>query len=190
MSAPHAAAGVSEVIERMDTTRLSQGEKIVGVTSGLLVLLSFFPLWAKYEFEADGFSDSQRYSAWSDAFNFLSKFAILLALTALVLVIVKAVGKKVELPVNSGLLYVGLAGLSTLLLLLLVITGPREIADIAGGDIDLLGLEQGFEVSRGIMLFVGLVLAAGATVGGYLHMQEEGTGTGPTAPPTAPPPAS
>jgi hypothetical protein len=171
----------------LDTSRLSQGEKIVAVCSGLLVLLSFFPLWAKYEFDFGVASDSERYSAWSDAFTFLSKLAILLALTALVFVIIRGVGKRVNLPM--GLIYVGLGGLTSLLLLILVITGPRDIAEIPGvGDIDLQGLEDAFEVSRGIMLFIGLALAIGMLVGGYLHMQNAPDETPVT--PTTPPPAS
>ena len=171
----------------MDTSRLSQGEKIVAICSGLLVLFSFFPLWAKYEYDFGSISDSERYSAWSDAFSFLSKLAILLALTALVLVIVRGVGKSVNLP--SGLLYVGLGGLCSVLMLVLVVIGPREIGEIPGvGEIDLQGLEQSFEVSRGIMLFIGLALAIGILVGGYLHMQSE-TDETPVVP-TTPPPAS
>ena len=170
----------------MDTSRLSQGEKIIAVCSGLLVLFSFFPLWAKYEFDFGVASDSERYSAWSDAFTFLSKLAILLALTALIFVILRGVGKTVSLPM--GLVYVGLGGLSSLLLLILVITGPRDIAEIPGvGDIDLQGLEDAFEVSRGIMLFIGLALAIGILVGGYLHMQGE---TDAPVTPTTPPPVS
>jgi hypothetical protein len=172
----------------LDTSRLSQGEKIAAVCSGLLVLLSFFPLWAKYEVEFGGVSDSERYSAWSDAFNFLSKLAILLALTVLVILVVKAVGKDIKLPVNTGLLYVVLGGLSSLLLLLLVITGPRDVTEIPGvSGVDLSGFEDAFEVSRGIMLFIGLVLALGILVGGYMHMQNS-----PEEPaaPTTPPPAS
>ena len=174
----------------MDTSRLSSGEKIVGVCSGLLVLLSFFPLWAKYEYDVAGFSDSERYNAWSDAYSFLMKLAILLALTALVLVIVRAVGKNVNLPVNAGLIYVVLGGLSTLLLLLMVITGPKDLGDLGvtgltSDQLDLL--DAGLEISRGIMLFIGTVIAAGILVGGYLHMQGETTGP---ATPTTPPPAS
>jgi hypothetical protein len=171
----------------LDTSRLSQGERIVAVCSGLLVLFSFFPLWAKYEFSAGTVSESDRFSAWSDAFNFLSKFAILLALAALIIVLVRGFGKDVRF--NTGLLYVILGGLSTALLLLLVITGPREIDELPGaGDIDLFGLEAGFEVSRGFMMFVGLALAAGILIGGYMHMQGE-TDAAPSSP-TTPPPAS
>jgi amino acid transporter len=185
MTASRAAAGVPEV-KILDTSRLSQGEKIVAICSGLLVLFSFFPLWAKYEYDFGGISDSERYSAWSDAFTFLSKLAILLALTVLVLVILRGVGKNLNLP--TGLIYVGLGGLTSLLMLLLVITGPREIGEIPGvGEIDLQGLEQSFEVSRGIMLFVGLALAIGMLIGGYLHMQSEADA--PVTPST-PPPAS
>jgi hypothetical protein len=172
----------------LDTSRLSQGERIVAISSGLLLILSFFPLWAKYEFDFGVASDSERYTVWSDAFNFTAKLAILLALTALVLVIVKAVGKNINLPFNSGLVYVALGGLSTLLLLLAVLTGPREIGDLPGaGDIDLQGFESSFEVSRGIMLFIGVIVAAGILVGGYLHMQ--GEADAPSTPST-PPPAS
>jgi len=178
----------------LDTSRLSQGEKIVAVSSGLLVLLSFFPLWAKYEYDVGAFSDSERYSAWSDAFSFLTKLAVLLALAALVLIIVRAVGKDVNLPVPAGLVYVALGGLTTLLLLIVVITGPKDLGDLGvtgltGAQLDLL--DAGFEISRGFMLFVGTALAAGILVGGYLHMQGETTGpSSPTTPPATPPPAS
>ena len=173
----------------MDTSRLSQGEKIAAVCSGLLVLFSLFPMWAKYEYDfGSGLSDSQSYSAWSDAFNFLSKLAILLALVVLVILIVKVVKGNINLPVSAGLVYVTLGGLCSLILLLLVITGPRDIGDIPGvPDIDLAGLEDAFEVSRGIMLFVGLALAIGILVGGYMHMQSE---TDEPIAPTTPPPAS
>ena len=166
----------------MDTSRLSQGEKIVAISSGLLVLLSFFPLWGKYEFPGGVLGGSERVSAWSNAFNFLSKLAILLALTALVLVILKALGTNLELPIGTGLTYVALGGLSTLLLVLLLIIGPREFG---------LGSVPGVEVSRGIMQFVGVVLGAGVLFGGYQHMQGETTGpSSPTTPPATPPPAS
>ena len=162
----------------MDTSRLSQGEKVVAVSSGLLVLFSFFPLWAKYEFGGA----TGRGSAWSEAFSFLSKLAILLALTALVLVVLKAVGTNLELPVGTGLVYVGLGGLSTLLLLLMLIQGPR--------DFGLSGVAAGYEVSRGPFLFAGLALAAGVLVGGYLHMQGETAAPTPGGEQTPPPPAS
>jgi hypothetical protein len=173
----------------LDLNRLSRGEQILGATAALLFLLSFFPLWAKYETSEEtfgAFASSERFSAWSSAFNFLMKLGLILALIALILVIVKATGglDNVQMPVPLGLVYLGLAGLTFLLMLLFVLIGPEESeAGINVGDL-------GIEVSRGPLLFVGALLGAAMAVGAFMHFQSEGgrTTTGPTRTTGAPPP--
>jgi hypothetical protein len=181
----------------LDLNRLSRGEQILGVCSALLFLLSFFPLWAKYEASEEAFgafATTQRFSAWSAAFNFLMKLGIILALIALVLIIVKAAGglDNVQMPAPLGLIYLGLAGLSFLLLLLFTLIGPEESE--AGVNVQ----DFGIEASRGPLLFVGVLLGAGMAVGAYLHFQQEGRATTvaprqpgpPPGPPPAPPPGA
>jgi hypothetical protein len=164
--------------------RLSRGEQILGISAALLFLLSFFPLWAKYETSAEAFGieSSQRFSAWSAAFNILMKLGLVLALVALVLVIAKSFGSldNVQMPAPLGLVYLGLAGLTFLLMLLFLVIGPEESeAGVNFGDI-------GFEVSRGPLLFVGVLLGAGMAFGAFMHFQGE-SGTTATGPPTRSP---
>jgi hypothetical protein len=179
------------VSNRMD--KLSRGERIVLIASAILVVTSIFPLWASYGASVRGGGvnqeSSESFTVWSDAYNFVPKLAILLGLVALGLAIARMVGAKLDLPASMGLIYVGLGGVATLLLLLTVLFGPREFG-LDDSGFEAFGVEASFDVSRGILLFVGLVLAAAIAVGGYLHMQEESgpaTATGPAIPP--PPPA-
>ena len=174
----------------MDLNRLSRGEQIFGVSAALLFLLSFFPLWAKYETSEEAFGQfatSESFSAWSSAFNFLMKLGLILALIGVIFVIAKAAGAldNVQMPVSLGLVYLGLAGLTFLIMLLFVLIGPEESeAGVNFGDL-------GVEVSRGILLFVGVVLGAGMLFGAFQHFQQEG-GTAaarPSPPPPGPPPA-
>ena len=176
--------------------RLSKGERIVAISSALLVLFSFFPLWAKYSFEGFGTTQSEGAEAWDpDAFNMLPKLAILLAIVALVVVGLRA-ATDIKLQVDPGPVYMALGGLAFLLLLLTLIQGPRGLEDIAGLDqlqlegTDLPGFDFDFDVSRGILLYGSLVLAAGIAFGGYL-LKQGGAVTASSDPiVTPPPPAS
>lgn len=173
----------------MDLNRLSKGEQIMGGAAALLLLLSFVPFWAKYEtpgFEGGGIEvagTSTRFSAWSGAFNFLSKLGLLLAILALVFVIAKAAGAltNTNLPAPEGLIYLGLAGVSFLLILLTLVIGPQEFG-LGGSTV---------EVSRGPLLFVGVLVAAAMALGAFLHFSSGSTttGVGPSTP-TPPPPAT
>jgi hypothetical protein len=157
----------------LDTSRLSRGEQILGASGVVLFLSSFLEIWASADVPGLG---SVEANAW-DAYGFLLKLGLILALVAVALVVARLLGANFQLPASLGLIYTGLGALTTFLILLTVLVGPDdEGADIIGVDVD-----------RGFMLFVGLILAAVMTYGGYLHMQEEGTVPTPTEPP--PPPA-
>ena len=163
--------------------KLSAGERIVLFASAALVILSFVPLWASYSFEAEGlsgFDTSQSFSAWSGAYGFLGKLGIILAAVALGLVIARLVGASFTFPAVT---YVGLGAGSTVLLLIAVLTGPED-----GGLGSIAAAAAGLDISRGILLFVGVVLAAAIAVGGYMHMQAEGTTAGVHGAATPPPP--
>lgn len=186
---PRGGVGLQEVIHLLDLSRLSKGERIIGVSALVLLVLSIIPLWAKIEFdtgglEIPGVDTSERYSAWSAAYGFLLKLGLVLTILALVLVILRAVGTSVNLPVPAWQLYLGLSGLALLLFLISVLTGPV-------GDQGDFG---GVEYSRGLALFLAPVLGAAMAFGAYMHMQEEGgsSTTGVTGGPTTtpPPPAS
>lgn len=176
--------------------RLSKGERIVALSSALLVIFSFFPLWATYSFEGFGRNQSEGAKAWDpDAFNLFPKIAILLALVALILVGLRAAGNDFKLPGGWGTVYMVLGGLAFLLLLVTVIQGPRGLEDIAGLEqlqldgIEAPGFDFSFDVSRGILLYGSLVLAGGIAFGGYL-IKQGGAVRASDDPIVTPPPAS
>ncbi|MBA2726300.1 MAG: hypothetical protein H0U53_09955 [Actinobacteria bacterium] len=168
----------------MDLDKLTQGEKILGGSSLALFILSFLPLWAKVEVSADGLGGigdaSQRFNAW-DAYGILVKLGLLAALIAAGLVIAKAAGVKLEIPREP--VYLGLAGVTLVAMALALAIGPDE-----SGSGDLFGVSV--EISRGIALFLGTLLAAAMAFGAWMHKGAETaipgtTGTAPTAPPPA-----
>ena len=172
----------------MDLNRLTKGERILGISAALLLILSFLPLWAKLEIETGiaELDSTSRFSAWSDVFGFLLKLGLVLAIVALVLVALRAAGTALTLPVPNWQIYAVCAGVTLLLLLITVLTGPK-------GD---QGSAAGYEYSRGLAIFIAPVLGAAMAYGAFLTMSEEGgslptrtttSGTGPTDPP---PPAS
>jgi hypothetical protein len=173
----------------MDPNRLTTGEKILGVSGLLLFILSFFKLWAKIEVNSQGVdlgglaSASQKFSAW-DAYGFLVKLGLICALVAAILVIARAAMANLTLPVPLGLVYLGLSGVTLLFVLLALLVGPDE-----SGSGTFFGVSV--EISRGIGLFIGTILAAAMAAGAWMHYQSEGSGTpvvGTTVPPTQPPP--
>lgn len=163
----------------MDLNRLSMGEKLAGGSAALLLLTSFIPLWAKYEVGEDlaAFGGgSSRFSAWSAAFNILMKLALILVLAVLAYVLARAAG--VDLSAVPPIALLGAAGLSFLFILIHTVMGPQEFGLSAGG----------IEVSRGPLLFLGVLLSAAMAGGAYLASQATGTrSVGGTA--SAPPPA-
>ncbi len=155
----------------MDLNKLSRGERIVLIVGAILLILSFIPLWATYSLGSGTF----RFSAWSDKYNFLVKLGLILILAAVAYTAARGAGKSITMPFNAGLAYVVAGGIMTLALLIALLTGP------AGDELSALGID----ISRGILLYVGIILAAVITYGGYLHMQTE---TGPVSGRTSPPP--
>lgn len=155
-------------------------------------------MWAKYETpEVPGVFEAvtTRFNAWGEAFNFLTKLGLFLAIIALVLVLAKAAGAldRVTLPVPLGLVYLGLAGLTALLIVLTAVIGPQETAGGFGVEVDLE--ESGVEVSRGPLLYLGALLSLAMAAGAFMHFSDKeptttARGTGPTGPPPQRPPGA
>ena len=163
----------------MDPNRLSTGEKLLGGSALLLFILSFLGFWAKVEVEGGGVGLTEKFNAW-DGYGFLVKVSLLLALVAIALVGAKAANASLSIP--WGTTYLGVGGAALVFMLLALIVGPDE-----SGSGSAFGVRV--EISRGIGLFIGTLLAAGMAFGAWMHYSE-GTTTS-TAPPTpeAPPPA-
>jgi hypothetical protein len=92
-----------------------------------------------------------------DAFDFTNLVCLLAIIVAVGLAAMTLFGASASLPVAGSALTCGIGGLALLLVLYRTLDPPGD------------GLDRDFG------LFVGLLAAAGITVGGYLGMQEEGT---------------
>ena len=158
----------------MNLDKLSMGEKILGACAALLFLLSFAGIWAKIEIEGAGIDASQSFNART-SYGFLMDIAILLALVATILVIAKVAGANLTLPFDT--IYMAIGIVTFLILLLTLILGPDETGS---GDFGVGSVE----ISRGIGLFVGTVLAAGMAYGAWMHKQAPGETATTTAPVT------
>ncbi len=150
--------------------KLSKGEQMAGGASVLLLIMSFFSLWAKVEVK--GFA-TIRFNAWDSGMSALLKLALILAIVVVVLVGLKASGTSVNMPVTWGRAYTGLGAAITLFLLLAVLVG------IDDGGVGSLGVE----VSRGLFMLLSPIVGAVIAYGGYMHMQGETAGGPATAPP-------
>jgi len=156
----------------VDLSRLRRGEQFVLIGSAALLILSFLSFWSKYEV----LGGNVRGTAWNSLPGY-AKLALFLALVALVLVLLRAAGKDLELPASYGQIYLVCGALATLLLLIAAIAGPE------GSGISGLGIE----VSRGPLLLISPILAALIAYGGFLTHQEGETTTTPRGPAAAPP---
>ena len=165
--------------------RLSKGEQIIGVSLLLLLILSFLKLWAKIEVSGAGLGiadASSKFSAW-EAYGFLIKLGFFTALVALVLVGLRAGGVNMPtLPMPVGTIYMILTGITAVTVLLTLAVGP----DAGTSSLGIVG----FEVSRGIGLFIGTALALASAFGAYLHKQGGEPGPALGGGSATPPPAT
>lgn len=139
--------------------------------SALLFLLSWLDFWSKYE--VPGLT--VRGNAW-ESFGGLGKFMVVLALAGIVIAVLRALDT-VEIPPVA---FAAVGGATLLLLLIMLLTGPEGSGTTGFG---------GIEVSRGIFLFLGILIGAAMAYGGYLIMQA-GEATTPASPPPPAPPSN
>ena len=156
----------------MDFSRLKPGDWLIG--GGTLVfLISMFLPW--YKAEAGPFSVSA--SGWD--YELQGWFPLLLLIGATVLVVLPKLQANMKMPETIGpvtrlqaaLICTGLA-LALVLLRLIIKDGDDG---------------PGFEINRGIGLFLGFIAAAAATAGAYLKYSGKepevaGPGSGPATP--------
>ncbi|MDQ4143569.1 MAG: hypothetical protein M3198_07475 [Actinomycetota bacterium] len=158
----------------MDLNRLSKGERLAGIAALVLFISSFIPLWASrgYEFDEEvfpGLEEKANLTAWS-GYGFTMTIAMLLALVIAALVIARAAGvlDRANLPVPLGLVYAGAGALILLIMLFSLLTGPEGINEVEG-------VGATYVNERGILLFLGILLAAATALGGFMHMRDEGS---------------
>jgi hypothetical protein len=173
----------------MDFSRLTQGEKIAGVSGIALILIMFIFSW--YGVEAGGQSvPDSGVNAW-EAFSFIDIVLFITVAAAIGLVVISASETEVGLPVALSAVVAGLGALSVILIFYRIIDTP--------GDVGVVGEAFDIDVVRKIGVWLGLIAAVGVAYGGWRAMQEEGTSFGEEAdrlgspdesPAAAPPPPS
>jgi hypothetical protein len=141
----------------MDVNRLSTGEKIAGVAA-VLLFISMFLAWFGFETPGNelGISVDLSFNAW-ESFDFIDLILMLTVIVTLGAVIAQASDTVIDFPLFP--VVAGLGALSTLLVLYRIIDPPG-------------GADREFGV------FLGLILSALLTYGGYRAMQEEGSSFG------------
>jgi len=151
----------------MDVNRLSQGEKIAGV-SAILLFISMFFAWFGFDTGVGEIQDqfgievgvaSVSFNAW-ESFDFIDLVLLVTAAVAVATAVLRASDMAVEFPLNSAVAILG--GISFLLVLYRIIDPPGA-ADREWG------------------VFLGLVLTGLVAFGGYRAMQEEGISFGDAA---------
>ncbi|MCB0875868.1 MAG: hypothetical protein KDB46_06700 [Solirubrobacterales bacterium] len=159
----------------MDTNRLNQGEMIAAVSALLLLIVMFIFTWFSVDLGSNDLLSAAGVDTGANAWQAFDFIDIVLFVTILVAVggaLMSANAQSVNTPVAISAITTVLGILSVLLILYRIIDPPGS------GDIP-----DGFDISisRGIGVWLGLVLAGGIAYGGWRAMQEEGTSFGDQA---------
>ena len=164
-----------------DTTRLRFGDMIAGIAA-VVLLISLFLGWYSVTGKVTGpggFEQSNS-SPSGNAFDALSIIPILLLLAAVIviaLVVLRALNMMPSgLPVSPGAIILGVSAIAFLLVLFRLIVAPDFASELGGGiqSAEALGVKVDVSTSREFGIFIALIAAAAATVGGWLDWNEEG----------------
>jgi hypothetical protein len=155
----------------MDFTRLTQGEKIAGVSGVALILIMFIFSWYGVELAGESVPDSGA-NAWQ-AFGFIDIVLFITVAAAIGLALISASQTEVGLPVAASAVVAGLGILSVILIFYRIIDTP--------GDVGVVGEAFDVDVVRKLGVWLGLIAAVGIAYGGWRAMQEEGTSFGEEA---------
>jgi hypothetical protein len=154
-----------------DISRLRRADRIVGAAAIAFFIILFFFKW--YGISSNltsiagvnvGAGNITR-SGW-DTFTNSRWIWILTIIVALGSVVLVAGQRKLEIPLQPGVIVAGLGALSSVFILYRIIHHPTASASFGS-----------FHASVGIKLgiWLGLIAALAITYGGYLQMQAEGT---------------
>ena len=142
----------------MDTSRISFGEMITGISGIVLFILMFLPWFGPERAPVS-------LSAWT-SFSFIDILLFLVCVVAVALPALRAAGAMpAGLPASPGQI-AALAGVIAFLLVLFRLLVPPEF---------------GLQLDREIGVYLGLIAALGIAIGGYLAMRERASGQAPPA---------
>jgi hypothetical protein len=153
---------------RFDISRLRRADQIVGGAAIAFFIVLFFFKWYGVSSNVgavSGLNINVSRSGW-DTFTNSRWIWIITIIVGLGSVVLVAAQRKLELPLQPGVIVAGLGALSTIFILYRIVHHPTASASFGS-----------FHASVGIKLgiWLGLIAAMALTYGGYLQMQEEGT---------------
>src|SRR4029077_11812688 len=152
------------------TERPSPGEQLAGIAGLALILTMFLFAWYGFDLPAGApdINGFDAFDAFDDWFNIIMVFA---AFSGMALALF---GNGVaRLPIALSVVTTVLAGLSTIILVIFIISPPSAPGF---GEVS-----PEFDLSREFGVFLGWVELIALTIGGYLAMQEEGVSFGGAA---------
>jgi len=149
----------------MDFTRLSQGERIAGLSGIALILIMFIFSWYGVDVGGQSVPDSGA-NAW-EAFSFIDIVLFVTVAAAIGLALISASQTEMGLPVAASAVVAGLGILSVILIFYRIIDTPGDVTAVSAL------LEQEVDVTRKIGVWLGLIAAVGVAYGGWRATQEE-----------------
>ena len=165
----------------MDTSKVSRGEMIAGISALALFIFMFLP-WYGLD-SSDTFGVEANLSAW-EAFSFVDVLLFLVSVVVIGLVLAAASDATPQLPQPPALIIAAAGALALVLILFRLLVTPDLDAGVVDIDVDL---------GRKFGIFLGLVSAAGIAYGGWRAMNEPvaaGPGSRDRGVPSASPSAS
>jgi hypothetical protein len=154
-----------------DISRLRRADQIIAGGGIAFFIFMFFFKWyggsSSSSIGGVNFSSSLNgYHSFTNS-RWIWLITIIVALGSVVLV---ATQRKLELPIQPGVIVAGLGALSTILILYRIIHHPS-----GGTSGTIAGVSYSASYGIKIGIWLGLISAAVITYGGYLSMQDEGT---------------
>lgn len=145
----------------MDTSKVSVGETIAGVSALALFIFMFLPWFGVESVEGFGVGDiGVDANAW-EAFSFVDILLFLASAAVVGLVLARAAAALPDLPQPPATIIAAAGALAVLLILFRLVITPGF--DTGGVDVDL---------GRKIGIFLGLIAAGGIAYGGWRAMTE------------------
>jgi hypothetical protein len=159
----------------MDLARLGLGEKVAGISGALLILFMFVFAWFGIKLGPPVvlIPNEQLRSAW-DSYGFVKVVLLVTGLVGVALAVLAASGRDARLLNAASAVVAGLGLASVALIVISIINPPDFVSGVEGSG-------PGFEQTRKIGVWLGLIAAIGVAAGGYTatHKQEAAGGPAP-----------
>ena len=159
----------------MDTSRVSLGE-LIAAAGGLGLLVCMFLAWFDGEASGRGAASvgEPTMTGWESFGGVFDALIVVLAAVPIAIAVGRASDALPPLPLEPGVLVLGVGALLVLIVGIRLIDPPDAI------DVPLPGLQ--IDMSRQVTAYVALLAAAVITAGGYLQRSVRRVGFEPTSP--------